>query len=102
MLNAEQATEVVAALPYPTSDQFNSKEEFRAARAERRAAEDAVTADFRAYLEDTYAWAHSPEARQTIWAAAWSNGHASGYANVEAHYNDYTDLSDEELEELDY
>jgi hypothetical protein len=102
MLNAEQATEAVTALPYPTSDQFNSKEEFRAARAERRAAESEVTQQFRAYLEDTYAWAHSPEARQTLWAAAWGNGHASGYSNVESHYNDYSDLSDEELEELDY
>lgn len=102
MLNAEQATEAIAALPYPTSDQFNSKEEFRVARAERRAAEDAVIAEFRAYLEDTYAWAHSPEARKTLWDATWSNGHASGYQNVEAHYDDYTDLSDEELEELDY
>lgn len=102
MLNAEQATEAVKTLPYPTSDQFNSKEEFRAARAEYRAAEDAVTAEFRAYLEDTYAWAHPTEARQTLWTAAWSNGHASGYQNVEAHYNDYSDLNEEELEELDY
>lgn len=102
MLNAEQATSAVKAIPYPTSDQFNSKEEFRAARVERRAAEDAVTAEFRAYLEDAYAWSHPTEARKTLWDAAWSNGHASGYANVEAHYNDYADLSEEELEELDY
>lgn len=102
MLNAEQATEAITALPYPTSDQFNSKEEFRAARAERRTAENDVTKEFRAYLEDTYTWGHSAEARQTIWDAAWSNGHASGYGNVESHYNDYSDLSDEELEELDF
>jgi hypothetical protein len=102
MLNAEQATAEIQAIPYPSAQQFNNREERTTALMEYRAAQDAVIAEFRAYLEDTYAWAHTPEARQTIWAAAWGNGHASGYANVEAHYMDYAELSDEKLEELDY
>ena len=102
MLNAEQATAAAQAIPYPASGQFNNRAERTAALVEYRAAQDAVTQQFREYLEETYGWAHTPEARQTLWDAAWSNGHASGYQNVEAHYNDYADLSDEELSELDY
>lgn len=102
MLNAEQATEAIKALPYPSREQFPNREARSAALREYRTAEDAVTAEFRAYLEDTYGWAHSTEGQQKLWDAAWSNGHASGYQNVEAHYSDYADLTYDELDELDY
>jgi hypothetical protein len=102
MLNAEQATAAAKAVTYPSAVQFPNRAERSAALVEYRAAQDAVTAEFRAYLEDTYGWAHSTEGEQILWAAAWSNGHASGYANVEAHYSEYADLTYDELEELDY
>ena len=102
MLNAEQATAAAKAIPYPTSADFPNREERSAALMEYRAAQDAVTKEFRAYLEDTHGYNHTPEQHQKLWDAAWSNGHAYGYANVEVHYSDYTDLTDEELEELEY
>ena len=102
MLNAEQTTAAIQAIPYPSREQFPNREARSAALREYRVAEAAVIAEFRAYLEDTYGWAHSTEGEQKLWAAAWSNGHASGFANVEAHYSEYADLTYDELEELDY
>lgn len=101
MLNAEQATTAARAIPYPSAGTVRREDRLAAIR-EYRAAQDAVTAEFRAYLEDTYGWAHSTEGQQKLWDAAWSNGHASGYQNVEAHYSDYADLTYDELDELDY
>lgn len=101
MLNAEQATAVAQAVPYPSAGTVR-REDRPAALREYRAAQNAVTAEFRAYLEDAYSRERFPEENQILWDAAWSNGHASGYSEVEGHYREYADLSQEELEELDY
>lgn len=101
MLNAEQATAAARAIPYPSAGTVR-REDRPAALREYRAAQDAVTSEFRAYLENTYPHFHSDQILQKLWDAAWSNGHASGYSEVEGHYSEYADLTLEELEELDY
>lgn len=102
MLNAAEATAATQAIPFPSAAQFPNREERAIAVQEYCTAQDAVTEEFRAYLEHAYSRNHIPEERPSIWSAAWSNGHASGYSEVESLYHEYSDLTDEELEELDY
>jgi hypothetical protein len=102
MLNAEQATAADKAIPYYGKQTFNSKEERHEAVLAYKAERTKVTQEFRAYLEDTYSWGHSQKDKDLLWTAAWENGHSSGFHEVEGFYNEYTDLSTEELEELNY
>lgn len=50
-------------------------------------------AQFRSYLEDTYASEIPAGAYDVIFLKAWADGHSNGYNEVEMHYQDLAALS---------
>lgn len=100
MLNATQAVAAENALVYPAAGLDKAT---RATMiAEYNAGRTKIQHQFLDYLEEQYATSEDPDVLAMLRLAAWSDGHASGYQNVEHHYSEYAELSDEEILELDF
>jgi len=100
MLNAEQAVAAENALVYPAAGLDKTT---RAAMiAEYKAGKSKIQEEFLNYLEEQYATSEDSDVLAMLRLAAWSDGHGSGYQNVEHHYSEYAELSDQEILELDF
>lgn len=81
MLTTAEITEAVRALALPRATTV-------AERQEQRATEAALEAQWREWLRDEYADNITDAAHEAIMRLAWEYGHASGYHEVEYHYQD--------------
>lgn len=70
---------------------YRSPKEDRAAYDAYNRETDAINKLFRSDLEKQYGMKRNSKA-QTLWNMAWDAGHASGYYEVFAHYQNFVDL----------
>lgn len=90
MLNAQETQDAINALP---SVLGLPRDERVAQDLSNREARRGFEAQFRSYLEDTYASEIPAGAYGAIFSKAWADGHSSGYGEVEMHYQDLAELS---------
>lgn len=94
-MNAQQAADAVKALPYPKSGDYDTKEEWQAARRAYQESWGKVTQEFAEYLAATYAPWLVKQTQDMIWRKAWEDGHSSGYSEVENYYMDLASFAED-------
>lgn len=90
-MNTSQLIEATSDIKYPS---FAGKTASQHA-AERRDYNKAIAcleAEWKLWLAEEYAWDLNQKARDAIYAKAWSDGHSSGYSEVEHHYLELSEL----------
>lgn len=91
MLNAHETEEAIRSLPSVVA--IKDRDARVAQDVSNREAKNGFEAQFRAYLEDTYASEIPAGAHGAIFSKAWADGHSSGYGEVEMHYQDLAELA---------
>lgn len=93
MLNAQETLAAINALP-STFDIPHGQRDRRVALAASNRNETAlIEAQFRAYLEATYATGIPAGAHDTLFGQAWRDSHGDGYGDVELRYQDLAVLA---------
>lgn len=91
MLNANETIAAIDALVYPRG--IADRDERVAAHRAYNEAVCNINGEFRDWLASTYASDLPAEVQARIWGKSWEDGHASGYNEVEGHYNDNSDFA---------
>ena len=92
MLNAQEASDAVNALTYPSG--ITDRDERVAAHRAYNEAVGNITGEFKAYLADTYASGLPATVQDRIFGKSWEDGHSSGYSEIENHYIDNADFAE--------
>lgn len=100
MLTATEALAATQALPYPSN--VRDRAERTVLLATRRIETQKIVNQFTDYLEASYGPERPANVLKALWDAAWSHGHSAGFNEVEYYYAEYAELSDAEIEDLDY
>lgn len=90
-MNTSQLIEATSNIQYPS---FAGKTVAQIA-TERRDYNESIAhleAGWKFWLAEEYAWDLNQKARDAIYAKAWSDGHSSGYSEVEHHYLELSEL----------
>lgn len=90
MLNAQETEAAIRALPSVIS--IKDRDERVAQDLSNREATNGYEAQFRSYLEHTFASEIPEAARGAIFSQAWSYGHGNGYSETQMYYEDLAAL----------
>lgn len=91
MLNAHETEAAIRNLPSVMA--IKDRDERVAQDLSNREAKNGFESQFRSYLENTYASEIPVGAHGALFSKAWSDGHSSGYGEVEMHYQDLAELA---------
>ena len=92
MLNAHETDAAVRALPSILSLPKDARDERVALDRSNREATNGYEAQFKEYLEHTFASEIPEAARGAIFSQAWSYGHSNGYNETQMYYEDLAAL----------
>jgi hypothetical protein len=93
MLNTDALNTAIAALVYPTRTNPQVPGLSAQLRREYNTALSALIGEWVEYLADEYGYDLPADAQSAIYGKAWSDGHSSGYQEVEHHYSELADLA---------
>jgi flagellar biosynthesis/type III secretory pathway protein FliH len=87
MLNTNEVYAQTQALVYPGSTN-------REAYAEYKAAQQALENEWKLWLEDEYASQLPSALLEELYTQAWSEGHSSGYSEIENWYRTFAEFAE--------
>lgn len=90
-MNTSQLIAATSNIKYPSCHGMNRDEKV-AAHGEYYESITALQAEWKLWLAAEYAGDLNQKARDAIYAKAWSDGHSSGYSEIEYHYIELAEL----------